>query len=139
VQKKSAAMGFLHNALIKTSTVGMLVLLLSVLLAVRFSRKITDPLIEIVNAAARVGQGNLDVKLPIKSANEVGILADNFNQMVTELRLHRDKLEHLVAERTAELNTANQNMQQINGELISANVELERTNTRLNDEIKARR
>jgi PAS domain S-box-containing protein len=61
--------------------------------------------------------GELDFQIDIKSADEIGSLARSFNEMITsideaesalkaseaELKKHRDNLEDLVAERTAEL------------------------------------
>ena len=61
--------------------------------------------------------GELDFQIDIKSDDEIGSLAQSFNEMITsideaesalkeseaELKKHRDNLEDLVAERTAEL------------------------------------
>jgi PAS domain S-box-containing protein len=61
--------------------------------------------------------GDLDYQIEMKSADEIGSLAQSFNEMITsidqaesalkeseaELKKHRDNLEDLVAERTAEL------------------------------------
>ena len=61
--------------------------------------------------------GDLDYQIEMKSADEIGNLAQSFNEMITsidqaesalkaseaELKKHRDHLEDLVAERTAEL------------------------------------
>lgn len=131
VQKKSAAMAFMGYVTVKTTVVGMLVIAFAVLLTIWFSRKITNPLIDIVNATNQIKEGDFAVQLAINSANEINGLATNFNQMVAELRQHREGLEELVEARTVELGAANQ-------ELTVMNETLEDTNQRLNDENKAR-
>lgn len=132
VQKENAAMAFMGQVTLHTTLVGMLVIMIAAILTIWFSRKITDPLIDIVNATNQIKEGDLAVRLTIKSSNEVGVLAANFNQMVAELRQHRESLEELVEERTVELGAANQ-------ELAVMNEILEDTNQRLHDENKARR
>lgn len=132
VQKKSAVMAFMGQVTLRTTGVGLLVLGFSALLAIWFSRKITNPLIDIVNATNKIKEGDLAVRLTTKSSNEIDRLAANFNQMVCELRQHREKLEELVEVRTAELGAANQ-------EMVAMNEELEVTNQRLHAENKVRR
>lgn len=139
VQKKSAALAFMGDVTMKTFLVGVLVLAFSVLLTFWFSRRITHPLLDIVNATNRIKNGDLSVRLAIQSSNEIGVLAMNFNQMVDELRQHRERLEELVEARTGELAATNQEMVAMNEELIAMNDTLEDTNQQLNNENKARR
>lgn len=139
VQKKSAALAFMTDVIIKTTLVGILVLALSALLTLWFSRRITNPLTNIVYATNQIKNGDLTVRLNSNSSNEIGVLAANFNQMVSELRLHREKLEDLVAERTGELAFANQEMEAMNEELAAINDTLGETNGRLKEENEVRR
>lgn len=145
VQKKSAVMAFMNDVTVKTTFVGCLVLTLAALLTVWFSRKLTNPLVEIVEATNKIKTGNLSVQLALKSGNEIGILAANFNQMVCELQQYRENLENLVEVRTVQLDAANQEMLAMNEELLAVNDELtntneilEDTNLRLQDEIQIR-
>ncbi len=69
--------------------------------------------------------GDLDYQIDIKSDDEIGSLAQSFNEMITsidqaesalkesetELKKHRDHLEDLVAERTAELKENQQRLE----------------------------
>jgi len=139
VQKKSAALAFLYDVTIKNIFVGLFVLALSVLLTLWFSRRITNPLVDIVNATNQITAGDLTVRLAIKSSNEIGILAINFNKMVSEIRQHREGLEELVEARTGELGAANQELTAMNEEMAAMNETLEDTNQRLGDENKVRR
>ncbi len=132
VQRKSAVMSFVSDVTIKNTFVGLLVIALSALLAFWFSRQITNPLIELVQATDRIKGGDLAVQLAVESSNELGALAANFNQMVCRLRQHRDRLEELVEARTLALGAANQ-------ELTAMNQALADANQRLQHENKARR
>ena len=140
VQKKSAAMAFMGQAMAKVIFVGILVVVFSVLLTIWFSRKLTRPILNIVNATNQVKAGDLEVKVTVNNtSNEINMLAANFNQMVHELSQHRDGLQKLVEERTLELGAANQEMLAMNEELTAMNETLEETNNRLNEENIARR
>ncbi len=139
VQKKSAAMAFMEYAIWRTTLVGILVLSIAALLTIWFSRRITQPLLQLVHAANQIKEGDFSVQLSATAANELGILADNFNQMVDELKLHREHLEGLVTARTAELDAANQEMLAMNEELTSMNDNLLYTNQCLQTENEARR
>jgi len=48
-------------------------------------RKISDPIIRISNAAKEVAKGDFSMKIDYKSNDEIGMLAQNFNLMTTEL------------------------------------------------------
>ena len=70
--------------------------------------------------ASRLASGYLDERVKIQSNDEIGLLADNFNSMATSLQESRSnlwklnkELEYIVEERTTELRTAYQELQQI--------------------------
>jgi signal transduction histidine kinase len=67
--------------------------------------------------ARRIGAGNLDLKIDLQTGDELGKLAQTFNNMVAtlkasqeELKRHQEHLELLVRERTRELEEAQQEM-----------------------------
>ncbi|MDR3563388.1 MAG: EAL domain-containing protein [Negativicutes bacterium] len=95
VQKKSAALAFMKDVTVKIAFVGLGVLVFSALLTLWFSRRITRPLIEMVHATNKIKEGDLAVRLEDAAENEIGVLATNFNQMISELRQHRESLENL--------------------------------------------
>ena len=93
-------------------------LLLSVLTMMGLQGFVIKPLKTLNEGTDYIKQtGELDYQIDIKSADEIGSLAQSFNEMITsideaesalkaseaELKKHRDNLEDLVAERTAEL------------------------------------
>jgi signal transduction histidine kinase/DNA-binding response OmpR family regulator len=78
-----------------------------------FSRRIISPLKNLTDAAAQISNGHLDVQVTIQSHNELGVLAQAFNQMAQQLRESfsqleqtNERLEIRVEERTAELKEA---------------------------------
>ncbi len=74
--------------------------LLAALLAGAFlSRRLTTPIVELSEAAAKVSAGDLSVQLQTNSKDEVGSLVDAFNHMTRELTLSRKHLAR--AERVA--------------------------------------
>ncbi|HAX80075.1 MAG TPA: hybrid sensor histidine kinase/response regulator [Cyanobacteria bacterium UBA11372] len=71
-----------------------------------FSRRIISPLKNLTAAAAQISDGNLDAQVNIQSRNELGVLAQAFNQMAHQLRESFSQLEIRVEQRTAELKEA---------------------------------
>lgn len=54
---------------------------------------ITDPLVRLAKAMSRVRAGDLTSTLPVGQRDEAGALADQFNQMIADLREARKNLE----------------------------------------------
>jgi PAS domain S-box-containing protein len=80
-------------------------------------RMILLPLASLGTGVERIGQGELDYRIPIKSNDEIGHLALTFNQMAAQLadrehalRKTSDELEARVHERTAALAAANEEL-----------------------------
>lgn len=67
------------------------------------SRRITRPILAIGTAATRLAAGDLTQTVPVLTEDEVGKLAQTFNQMAGQLKSSFSTLEQRVAERTAEL------------------------------------
>lgn len=67
------------------------------------SRRITRPILMISAAATRLAAGDLSQTVPVLTEDEVGKLAQTFNQMAGQLKASFLTLEQRVAERTAEL------------------------------------
>ena len=68
--------------------------LLIVLIAI-FSRRFTQPITNLGQAAQRVTAGNLDVTVPVKGPAEVSTLSRTFNEMLTVLRRSQELEEEL--------------------------------------------
>jgi class 3 adenylate cyclase len=50
------------------------------------ARRITQPLLRLVRASRAVADGNLDQQVDVHSSDEVGVLAESFNEMIEGLR-----------------------------------------------------
>jgi len=57
------------------------------------SRSIAGPIIELKDATIRVGRGDLDTELNIKSNDELGELTENFNLMTSQLKMQQAELK----------------------------------------------
>ncbi len=67
--------------------------LLAAGIAYLLARATTRPLAELGNAAARIASGDLDTTIEVRSGDEVGRLAETFNDMTDELRTYVRALE----------------------------------------------
>ena len=60
--------------------------LFAIYIGIYISRSISNPIIELKNAAAEVGKGRLETKINIKTKDEIGQLAKSFCKMAEDLR-----------------------------------------------------
>jgi serine phosphatase RsbU (regulator of sigma subunit) len=56
------------------------------------SRRLTGDLARLAEGAERLGHGDLDTRVAVRSRDEVGRLAATFNRMADELRAHQERL-----------------------------------------------
>ena len=87
-----------------------LIIAVALLLTLLLTRRITRPINLLVQATREIAEGNLDEKVVITTGGELQNLANNFNNMIRQLTLSRQKLivyqqslEKRVEERTQEL------------------------------------
>ncbi len=74
------------------------------------ARQIARPVLQLTEAARSVAEGNLETTAPVMTRDEIGVLAGVFNQMTTQLRGLYERMEQKVADRTAELTEANEQL-----------------------------
>ena len=70
--------------------IGLIIVFIAAISAVVVSRKFTAPLEWLSAAVRKIAKGDFDVKVDIKSRDEIGQLADSFNNMANEL-LERER------------------------------------------------
>ena len=75
--------------------VSALMLIVSALIAARYSSRITTPLRKLAEAAEQVNTGNYDFKLDYKENNEVGILTRKFSELSSHLKTYITNLNNL--------------------------------------------
>jgi GAF domain-containing protein/HAMP domain-containing protein len=84
----------------------MLVTGLIVGLAILSAQVLARPITQLTAVATRIREGDLNSKAQVESQDEIGELAETFNDMTSELRSMVEGLEQRVAERTRELAVA---------------------------------
>ncbi len=87
-------------ALGRTVALAALLLALASLFAYRFARSFSSPVENLVRITQRVRDGDLDARADARRSDELGALADSFNQMVDSLSTMRQEI--LSAKETAE-------------------------------------
>ena len=116
--------------------IGMTVLLalLVVLFTYLIAGGITGPLKTLTRTASTIAQGNFSQRVPIRSSDEVGMLAATFNEMaralsVREIQLQElnRNLESMVRDRTVELENSHEALKRAYVDLQSAQEQLVQT------------
>jgi len=69
-----------------TVTLLVFALCFGVIIALATSRAISNPLVKLARGAERVGSGDLDTQVDIKSSDEIGFLSRAFNDMARRLQ-----------------------------------------------------
>lgn len=64
---------------------GLVAVAIALSLGFVFARLITQPVRELTAAAGHIASGDLDQRVPVRSRDELGLLAVQFNQMVADL------------------------------------------------------
>ena len=104
-QKYQKELGAVVSVNIVSAILGLAIVLL---VAYSLSALIARRLDRLLSATIEIMRGDLKVKIPEESKDEIGILAQSFNQMAGKLKESTEGLERKVAERTAELEKAHQ-------------------------------
>ncbi len=109
------SLAILDEALLKqglalTAYVALFVLVVSLSLGIILYKIVSKPVNELVYGMKKVAAGDLNYSVPIKSIDEMGMLADTFNSMIKDLKAARDQrerwtqtLEEEVAKKTEEI------------------------------------
>jgi signal transduction histidine kinase/DNA-binding NarL/FixJ family response regulator len=85
---------------------------------------VVKPLKSLMTGLEKVEGGDLNVELPIQYRDEIGSLTTSFNAMTTRLRVQVTNLEEHVAERTQELQSANDHLHAEIGEREAAQAQI---------------
>jgi diguanylate cyclase (GGDEF)-like protein len=103
----------LRANLIGALTVVAALLIVAVVATLFLTRRLVAPMRQLMRAARAVGAGKLDVYVPAKSSDELGLLTHTFNHMTqrlaesqAEVATYQRTLEDKVTQRTKELEVA---------------------------------
>lgn len=113
--------------------IGIVTTIIGGLVAYLLASFISSPIRRITDATEKVANDDLNTPLTIKRNDEIGTLATSFNKMAQDLGRHRKHLEELVEGRTAELETANEQLRRKIAEHKKSEEELKQSRERLRD------
>jgi len=121
----------MNNLYYKTVWLALLSIFVALLAAIYFAKNLTAPIRQLDNVAGQISNGDLSVRVKIKSEDEIGRLASTFNKMTDSLKSSQDTLERKVEERTAELGEANRALHTQINEKLDAEKKLKQYNSQL--------
>jgi len=84
---------------------GVLASLVAILLGLLSTRTVTRPLQAVRDAARRIGAGELSFRVPVRSRDEIGDLAQQFNEMGEALEQDEQVRQRMMADIAHELRT----------------------------------
>jgi GAF domain-containing protein len=100
------ALAPLYGSGLRTAALLALGLCLATLAALFLARQMVVPIRAMQQGAARIGAGELDRRIDIRTGDELEALAGQFNEMAADLQKSYADLEKKVEDRTAELTEA---------------------------------
>ncbi len=103
MQPQSILLAPINENVRNTSLLLLGIIGVSIAAAALIAQAIARPVIRLTGIAQIVQQGDLNVNVPVRSEDEIGLLSLVFNDMTAQLRQTLTSLEQRVVERTEEL------------------------------------
>src|SRR5262249_62211730 len=97
----------LYSSIERSAAVLVVALALAAFAGLYLARRMTIPIRALHDGAARVGRGDLNQRISIKTGDELEALGEQFNRMAAQLQDSYASLERKVEERTHQLELAN--------------------------------
>jgi signal transduction histidine kinase len=105
--------GPLYASLFRTSGFLLVGLGMALVASLFVARRVVRPLETLRNGVERIGSGDMNSRLELKTGDEIEVLAEEFNRMTENLREAYSGLEKKVEERTHELGLANERLKEL--------------------------
>jgi len=96
IERQQRPIKFLYFFILTIAT--LLIISLALWVALRIAKEITIPIRTLAEATNTIAQGNLDLRIDLKRDDEIGILVNSFNKMVSELKEGKLSLEQAYKE-----------------------------------------
>jgi signal transduction histidine kinase len=106
-QPVSEVYATLDASILRTALLLLAGFVISALAALALARRMVRPIRTLQEGAQRIGAGELEQRIDVRTGDELEALAGEFNRMTAELRRSYAELEQKVEERTAQLAVAN--------------------------------
>jgi sigma-B regulation protein RsbU (phosphoserine phosphatase) len=74
-------------------------IVLSIVIATPISKRVTDPIRELVEGTNHIASGELEYKVDVKGSDEIGELAKSFNKMASDLSKYIEELQRITMEK----------------------------------------
>jgi len=84
---------------------------------IAINRQIIDPIIQLNRTVGKFTDKDFKARIEIKSNDEIGSLANNFNNMADTIQKYSETMEELVAQRTEQLRISNQELKEANEQM----------------------
>jgi signal transduction histidine kinase len=105
-EPQAAVFAPLYDAILRTIVLLLAGVVISVFASLFLARRMVNPVRALRLGAERIGAGDLDARIHVKTGDELEDLAERFNTMTAQLRESYADLEKKVEVRTAELREA---------------------------------
>ena len=105
--------GPLYASLFRTSGFLLVGLGMALVASLFVARRVVRPLETLRNGVERIGSGDMNARLELKTGDEIEVLAEEFNKMTENLREAYSGLEKKVEDRTRELALANERLKEL--------------------------
>ena len=105
--------GPLYASLFRTSGLLLVGLGMALVASLFVAQRVVRPLEALRNGVERIGRGDMNARLELKTGDEIEVLAEEFNRMAANLREAYSGLEKKVGERTRELAVANERLKEL--------------------------
>ena len=102
-QPVSEVYATLNASIVRTGLLLLIGLVVSAVVSTFLARSMVRPIRVLQEGAQRIGEGELNQRIEIRTNDELETLAEQFNQMTAQLRESYSGLERKVEERTREL------------------------------------
>jgi len=113
-EPQSAVLAPLYDAILRTVFLLLAGVVISVFASVFLARRMVNPVRVLQQGADRIGSGDLDSQIEVRTGDELEDLAGRFNTMTSQLRESYADLEQKVEVRTAELREAGRQLEAAN-------------------------
>jgi two-component system, NtrC family, sensor kinase len=102
-QPTDVAFAPVRDSIVRSISLLLVGLALAVLASLVFARRMVRPIQVLQASTVRIGQGNLEERIELRTGDELERLADEFNNMTARLRESYATLEQKVEQRTQDL------------------------------------
>ncbi|MBN1978635.1 MAG: HAMP domain-containing protein, partial [Anaerolineae bacterium] len=102
-EEQSEVLTSIYQTLVLNFGAAMVLVLVAVIASLLTSRSIAKPLVNLAETASQVAAGNLGRAVEVGRDDEIGVLAQAFNDMTAQVRDLVSSLERRVAQRTRDL------------------------------------